>query len=150
MVKVPEEIKEMLEKQAIGRKVPISTCSEDVPNVIYVGFIKMHGDEEVLIGDNFLNKTRKNLEKNPRLAFVLYDPEKKKSYQLKGGVKINEEGKIYEEAKKEFIESRMKKSDKYPTEAAFLEKYPIKSVVLVKIEEIYDSIGKVGAGKRIL
>ncbi|VUT24584.1 MAG: Pyridoxamine 5'-phosphate oxidase [Candidatus Methanolliviera sp. GoM_asphalt] len=150
MVKVPEEIKEMLEKQAIGRKVPISTCSEDVPNVIYVGFIKMHGDEEVLIGDNFLNKTRENLEKNPRLSMILYDPGIKKSYQLKGSTEIYTEGKIYEEAKKEFIESRMKRSDKYPTEAAVLEKYPIKSVVLVKIEEIYDSMGKVGAGKRIL
>ncbi|VUT24704.1 MAG: Pyridoxamine 5'-phosphate oxidase [Candidatus Methanolliviera sp. GoM_oil] len=136
MVKVPEEIKEMLEKQAIEKKVPISTCSDDVPNVIYVGFIKMHGDEEVLIGDNFLNKTRKNLEKNPRLAFVLYDLEKKKSYQLKGSVKIYEEGEIYEETKA-WIK---KKSEKYPAKAA----------VLVKIEEIYDSMGKVGAGERIL
>jgi predicted pyridoxine 5'-phosphate oxidase superfamily flavin-nucleotide-binding protein len=45
--------------------------------------------------DNFLKKTRVNLEENPNMAIVAYDSEIKRSFQLKGTVDLETRGERY-------------------------------------------------------
>ncbi len=46
------------------------------PNVVYVLMWWWKDDEHIVVVDNFLNKTRKNLEANPKVAFVCWDDKK--------------------------------------------------------------------------
>jgi len=68
MVNVPEDMKVVLEKQMV-----ISMATADPsgkPNVILVGMWWWEDNVTLVVVDNFLNKTMRNLEANPRLAFV--------------------------------------------------------------------------------
>ena len=57
MVKMPTEVREVLQKQ---KPTPIATASKDgKPNVVYIGYLKILDDEHIMIGDNFFNKTLK-------------------------------------------------------------------------------------------
>ncbi|MFZ2376736.1 MAG: pyridoxamine 5'-phosphate oxidase family protein, partial [Methanothrix sp.] len=60
MVKMPADVKETLEKQ---KPVPIATASRSgIPNVVFVGLLKIIDDETLMIADNFFYKTAQNLE----------------------------------------------------------------------------------------
>ncbi len=52
-----------------------------------------------MIGDNFFNKTLKNLEENPRICILCYDSETKRSYQIKGSVKVHKSGPEFDQMK---------------------------------------------------
>ena len=132
MVKIPSEMRETVEKQ---RLLPIATADmTGKPNVVFVGVWKILDDETIMIVDNYLYKTKKNVEENPRLAFVVYDSEKRKSFQLKCSVKVETSGKRFEEAR------TMAKSKNLPGNAA----------VILTVKEVYDANPGSNAGKRIL
>jgi predicted pyridoxine 5'-phosphate oxidase superfamily flavin-nucleotide-binding protein len=132
MVKIPADVRETVEQQ---RVLPIATADmTGKPNVVFVGVWKILDDETIMIVDNYLYKTKKNIEENPRLAFVVYDREKKKSFQLKCSVNIETSGKRFEEAR------TMAESKKLPGNAA----------VILTVKEIYDANPGSNAGKRIL
>lgn len=131
---MPMETREVLQKQ---KPTPIATASKDgKPNVVYIGYLKILDDERIMIGDNFFNKTLKNLEENPRICILCYDSETKRSYQIKGSVKVHKQGP-------EFEEMRSWVHGANP-------KMPAKSCVMVTVEEVYDSIWGPGAGKKIV
>ena len=118
------------------RPWPIATASRSgIPNVVYVGFLKTLDDETILIADNYFNKTAANLKENQRMSILCYDAEAKKCYQIKGSVSVLTSGPIYEDMRKWV-------HDKNP-------KHPAKAAVVVKVEEIFDSVGGPGAGKKI-
>jgi hypothetical protein len=49
MVKMPAEVRETLEKQ---KPIPIATASKSgVPNVVYVGLLKIIDDETLMLAD---------------------------------------------------------------------------------------------------
>lgn len=82
MVKLPTEV-----QRAIEKTMPtcIATASaEGIPNIVYVTYLKMVDENTVVIADNKFDKTRKNLDANPRISFTVLDPDSKKSYQVKG------------------------------------------------------------------
>jgi len=63
-----DEIKDAIEKNLVF----LATSSKDgIPNVVPVGFARPIDDETILIADNYLNKTRKNLDENPKLNWNL-------------------------------------------------------------------------------
>lgn len=131
MVKLPSDVKDVLLKQKL---LPIATANaKGVPNVVFVGMWKFLDDENIMIVDNFFNKTRKNLEENPRVAIVAYDAETKKSYQVKGSITIETEGSHYDEA------AQMAASKKLPGKAA----------VIMHVEEIYNAAYGPNAGMQI-
>jgi predicted pyridoxine 5'-phosphate oxidase superfamily flavin-nucleotide-binding protein len=133
MVKMPQEAREVLQKQ---KPTPIATASKDGnPNVVYIGYLKILDDEQIMIGDNFFNKTLRNLEENPRICILCYDSESKRSYQIKGSAKVHKHGP-------EFEQMRAWVHGANP-------KMPAKSCVMVKVEEVFDSIWGPGAGKKI-
>ncbi len=122
-MKIPQQIQEVIEKQEL---YTLSTASkEGIPNEIYVKFLKVYNEYQILIANNKFFKTEKNLLDNPKLAFVVWDKEQKKAYQIKGTAEIHKEGKIFEDTVN-WVEDLRSAPTIYP-----------KSAVIVNVEEIY-------------
>ena len=133
MMKMPSEVRETLEKQ---KPIPIATASKSgVPNVVFVGLLKIVDDETLMLADNFFNKTAQNLMENPKIAILCYNSETKKSFQIKGNVTLCKEG------------------ENFATMKAWVhgvnDKLPAKACVMVKITEIYNAMWGPAAGKQI-
>jgi uncharacterized protein len=133
MVKMPVEVRETLEKQ---KPIPIATASKSgIPNVVFVGLLKIVDDETLMLADNFFNKTAQNLMENPKIAILCYNSETKKSFQIKGNVTLCKEG------------------ENFATMKAWVhginDKLPAKACVMVKITEIYNAMWGPAAGKQI-
>ena len=133
MVKMPAEVRETLEKQ---KPIPIATASKSgVPNVVFVGLLKIVDDETLMLADNFFLKTAQNLMENPKIAILCYNSETKKSFQIKGNVTLCKEG------------------ENFATMKAWVhginDKLPAKACVMVKITEIYNAMWGPAAGKQI-
>ncbi len=132
MVKMPSEVKDVVAKQ---KPLPIATSDKNgKPNVVFVTMWKILDDETVLIVDNFMKKTRTNLEENPNLAIVAYDSEIKRSFQLKGTVDLETRGDRYAIAE----------------EMARAKNRPARVAVVFHVKEIYDATAGPNAGKRII
>ncbi len=94
MAKLPDIVKKTIDKISL---VSVATADKNgIPNVVIVTYIKCIDDETVLIVDNKFDKTRTNLEENNKLAFVIYDPDIDKSYQVKGRVDIVTNGELFQ------------------------------------------------------
>ena len=133
MVKMPAEVRETLEKQ---KPIPIATASKDgMPNVVFVGLMKIIDDETLMLADNFFYKTAQNLAENPKISILCYNTETKKSFQIKGNVTVSKEG------------------DDFAAMRAWVHginnKLPAKACVMVKITEIYNAMWGPAAGKQI-
>jgi len=88
---IPKHIQEIINKQKLHI---LSTSTKDgVPNIIYLKFLKVYNDKQILIANNKFFKTEKNLLENPRISFVVLDKENKKSYQIKGTVEFHKNDK---------------------------------------------------------
>lgn len=134
MVKMPPEVKETLEKQ---KPVPMATSSKaGVPNVVFIGAMKILDDETILIADNFFYKTAANLKENPKVSLLCYSSETKKSFQIKGRVEVHMKDKVHD--------------DMIMWVHGINPKLPAKAAVIVKIEEIYNAMWGPAAGKQIV
>ena len=124
MVKLPKIVKDAIDNQDV---FPVATCSKDgIPNVVYIGCLKVIDDQTVLIADNYLNKTRENILGNSKLAFVVRD-EAKGSFQIKGTTERLLEGPMYDEVQKWV-------RDELPKVAA----------VVLHVEQIYNGAEQLG------
>jgi predicted pyridoxine 5'-phosphate oxidase superfamily flavin-nucleotide-binding protein len=133
MVKMPSEVRETLEKQ---KPVPIATASKTgVPNVVFIGLLKIVDDETLMIADNFFYKTASNLKENPKISVLCYSSETKKSFQIKGNVTLYKEGENFNQMR-EWVHG-------------INNKLPAKACVMVKITEIYNAMWGPAAGKQI-
>jgi uncharacterized protein len=133
MVKMPPEVRETLEKQ---KPVPMATSSKaGVPNVVFIGAMKILDDETILIADNFFYKTAANLNENPKVSLLCYSGETKKSFQIKGRVEVHVKDKVHD--------------DMIMWVHGINPKLPAKAAVIVKIEEIYNAMWGPAAGKQV-
>jgi len=138
MVKVPEEIKNLISKQSLPNFTGLPMATSDTsgtPNVIYVLACWWSDDETLCVVDNFLNKTRKNLDANPKASFACWDQETGKSYQIKCDAKVLTEGPLYEEGHKKA------QANEPPL--------PGKAVVACKVTDIYQALYGPGAGDKL-
>jgi predicted pyridoxine 5'-phosphate oxidase superfamily flavin-nucleotide-binding protein len=134
MVKMPPEVRETLEKQ---KPVPMATSSKaGVPNVVFIGAMKILDDETILIADNFFYKTAANLKENPKVSLLCYSSETKKSFQIKGSAEVHVKDKVHD--------------DMIMWVHGINPKLPAKAAVIVKIEEIYNAMWGPAAGKQIV
>jgi len=134
MVKMPTEVKEALLKQ---KPIPIATATKDgTPNVVFIGLLKILDDETLLLADNFFLKTAANLSENPRISVLCYDGETKKSYQIKGSVKVHKAGPQFDEMRK-WVHG-------------VNPKLPAKAAVVVTVQAVYDAMWGPSAGKLIV
>ena len=133
MVKMPPDVRETLEKQ---KPVPIATASKSgVPNVVFVGLLKVIDDENIMIADNFFYKTAQNLAENPKISILCYNGETKKSFQIKGNATVSKEGEHFEQMRS-WVHG-------------INNKLPAKSCVMVRVTEIYNAMWGPAAGKQI-
>ena len=135
MARMHQRMKEIFEKQKI---IVVATATEDsIPNVVPVAMKKIIDDDTILISDQYLNKTLKNIEANPRAAITMWD--KSEGYQIKGTVSIETSGRRFEETA-QWVEERGKSSHR-----------PLRSkgALILKITELYCVSPGPDAGMRI-
>ena len=147
-MKMPAEIKEMINEKARAPRIHFATSTKDgKPNVVPIGYVEVISDDEVLTVGTLMDKTRNNLEKNPQVAIAVEVMEEFKAYQLKGKAKIFTEGKVFEIALE--IPKRRDKRRKLryagegieePEWLRGIHQRKPKAAVLVKVEEIYSTI----------
>lgn len=150
-MKMNEEIKQMLDENIVYLA---TSTKEGKPNVVPIGLVSAISDNEVLIGDVWFKKTRKNLEENAQVAISFTDVKRWDSYQLKGKAKIYKSGAIYEKS----FDIMKKQAEKREGSVEKIENPEIierakkiremlknpnpKAAVLITIEEIYSHMPK--------
>jgi predicted pyridoxine 5'-phosphate oxidase superfamily flavin-nucleotide-binding protein len=135
MAKLNQRMKEIFEKQ---KPIVLATATKDgIPNVVPVGMKKIIDDETILISDQYLNKTLKNIQANPRVAITVWD--EIEGYQIKGTVTVETSGPLFEETVR-WAEERGK-SISTPLKP--------KGALILKIMEIYSVSPGPNAGIRI-
>ena len=123
MAQLPDAVKKAISKQEIS---PVATSNQNqIPNVVYIAYLKVIDDQTVLIADNYLNKTRDNILSNGKITFAVRD-EGKGSFQIKGTAERLTEGDMFDEVQKWV-------PDKLPRVAA----------VIMHIEEIYNGAERI-------
>lgn len=131
MAKLTTEMKETIKNTKV---FAVATASrEGTPNVAAIAFVKPISDDEFLIMDNFMLKTRDNLVKNPKIAMAAWADHS--GYQFKGTARVETSGKIFDEG------VAWVKSIVPPLSP--------KAAVVLKVEEIYIGSGGPDAGKKI-
>ena len=111
-----------------------TTSSEGIPNVVPIGFARPIDNTSILIADNYMKKTRKNMEENPNVSIVTKDAQKN-PYQFKGTAEIFESGKIFEEVV-EWAQNVMTKLNP-------------KAAIVVKVTDVYSVKPGPEAGKKV-
>ena len=118
------------------RAPSVATAGRDgKPNVVPIGYTKVISDTEIMLVDNFMNKTRANIESNPLVAISAWDPEGPVGYQFKGKARIETGGKLFEECR-QWVHSKRPQVEP-------------KAAIIVEVDEIYTIGPGDNAGKRI-
>ena len=134
MVKLTAEMKEAFGKMKI---FPVATASNDgTPNVVPIGVVELVSDDTIWITDNFMHKSLENLTANPKIALYVWGPEIKGCFQIKGHASVKTSGK-------DFDEMKAKINAKNPA-------MPARSLVIVKITEVFECQPGPKAGSKIL
>ncbi|MBI5680202.1 MAG: pyridoxamine 5'-phosphate oxidase family protein [Methanobacterium sp.] len=127
-----EEMMESVEKDHL---IFLATATKDgVPNVVPIGFARPIDNKTILIVDNYMNKTRENLENNPKASLVPRDATSC-PYQFKGTVEIHNSGKLFDEA--------------VDWAKSVMSKLPAKAAIIFKVEEIYSVKPGPDAGSKV-
>jgi uncharacterized protein len=133
-VKIPEDIKAFI----AGKFGWVATASKDgMPNVAIKGSLRIVDDQHLMFADLFSLKTRKNLLENPQVAVMVFDPESRKGYSLKGHTELISQGPLYDQ----MVEVLKQAPMKFP---------PPKYVVKITVEAIFDQSVGPEAGKQIV
>lgn len=96
MIKITEELKTLIEENALG----FATVDENGgPHCIAVGCVKVVSENQILITDDYIVETTKNIQKNPNVALAVWNKgwrEDCVGFELKGAAEYFTEGKWYE------------------------------------------------------
>jgi len=132
MAKLTAEMKEVAAKAKV---FVLATASKDgKPNVVPIGLSRVLSDDEILLMDVFMLKTRQNIAANPVVAVSVW-ADGKGGYQFKGTASVESSGKTFNEGSK-WVKSKI------------AELSP-KAAIILKVEEIYTIAGGPDAGKRV-
>lgn len=97
---INKELKQLIEENALA----LATVDEaNNPHCIAVADVKVVSKNQILIGDNYLVETIKNIHRNPNIAIAVWSKNWKKNcigYELKGTVKYFKTGRWHEMVKK--------------------------------------------------
>jgi predicted pyridoxine 5'-phosphate oxidase superfamily flavin-nucleotide-binding protein len=121
VAKLTQDMKDIAAK---AKTFIMSTASKDgKPNGVPVGLTRIISDEEIMVVDIFLNKSRQNIAENPVAAITFWSAEDHYGYQVKGTARVETSGKIYDDGA-QWLKDRGSK-------------FSAKAVVVVKVEEVY-------------
>lgn len=126
-----EEMMDAIEKNLV---FVATSSTKGVPNVVPIGFARPLDEKTILIADNYMKKTIKNLEDNPKLSLIVQDA-KSFPFQFKGTVEIFKSGEYFDQVT-EWAQNVM--SELEP-----------KSAILFTVEEIYSVRPGPQAGERL-
>jgi predicted pyridoxine 5'-phosphate oxidase superfamily flavin-nucleotide-binding protein len=124
MAKLPETATQAWENRE-GPVVFTTVDSKGIPNAIYVTCVKKISDDQIVIADNKMDKTRANVLAGSA-ASLLYITGEKKAYQLKGSLKYRTNGEIFDQMKNGWLDK----------------KYPGHGAVVFQIEGVYSGAEK--------
>jgi predicted pyridoxine 5'-phosphate oxidase superfamily flavin-nucleotide-binding protein len=134
MVKLTEEMKENVKNAPVWSVATASKAGE--PNVAPMKTVWLIDDETIWIGDNYMNKTLANLKENPRACIYVWGEGVKGCLQIKGDIEIKTSGPDYEKMYKDI--------------KAKADKYPAKSLIIMKVTDVYTCKPGDGAGAKLL
>ncbi len=134
MVKLTQE---MIDAFNATKQFAFATASKNgEPNVTPMGSVFLIDPETIWIGNNYMNRTIKNLKENPKAVLLVWTAGVKGCLKVKADTKIIESGPDYEKVK-EMVKAR--KPD-----------INCRSLVILKITEVDDCRSGPEAGKKIL
>jgi len=117
-MKISKRQKELLEKEAVA----VATINPDgSPNVIAIGYAKVVSPTEIVITDNYMNLTRENVERDPRVCLAVWTKNWEEGYKFVGKAKYYTKGK-WAKFVKEMKENKG---------------CPAKGAIVVKVAKIY-------------
>jgi predicted pyridoxine 5'-phosphate oxidase superfamily flavin-nucleotide-binding protein len=100
MIKITPKIKKLIEENALA----FATVDEKGnPHCIAVGFVKVVSKNQILVTDNYMVETTRNIQKNPNVVLVVWNKDWKENcvgYELRGVAQYFRSGKWYEMVKK--------------------------------------------------
>lgn len=111
-----------------NREGPVVLTTVDAagfPNSIYVTCVRKVADDQIVVADNKMNKTRANLKAGSRVSLLYITPEKK-AIQVKGSATYQTEGDIFDEMKNGWLDK----------------KFPGLAAVVIRVEEVYSGAEK--------
>ncbi len=121
MAKITRDMRPIAEK---ARPFILATASKDgKPNGVPIGVVRIISDDEIMLADIFMHKSRQNISENPMVAVTFWSPEDRYGYQFKGKARVETSGKNFDDATR-LLQDRMSP-------------YTPKAVVVVKVDEIY-------------
>ena len=130
---IPEEAKAILDRKTL---MAFATCSKQgVPNVVYMLQYWWLSEDEIVIGDLFMNATRRNVEETGQVSFCVWDEQADCSYKFTGTARYDTRGLAYERANENLHKKKPDKS--------------FKGVIVVQIAAVYDASRGPSAGKLV-
>jgi predicted pyridoxine 5'-phosphate oxidase superfamily flavin-nucleotide-binding protein len=127
MVKFTQDMKDIVEK---SKPFIVATATrEGKPNGVPVGLVKIISDDEIMVVDVLMHKTRQNIAENPAVAVTAWDVGVHYGYQFKGKARVVTSGDTFQKAV-----ALLGSNDLNLT---------VKAAIIVKVEEAY----YIGIGK---
>jgi predicted pyridoxine 5'-phosphate oxidase superfamily flavin-nucleotide-binding protein len=83
------KIKNIIEKNPV---VVATVMDKKLPNAVAVAFVKVVSEKEILITDNYLNQTIKDIEQNSNVCLLVWN-DKWEGYKIIGQAKYYKTGK---------------------------------------------------------
>jgi len=114
MIKINKELKKLIE----GNTLAFATADKNGnPHCIVVAFVKVISKNQILVTDNYMVKTIKNIKTNPEVALITWNKEWKEKcigYELRGIAEYFTKGKWHEMIK------QIPENEKEPCKGAIL------------------------------
>jgi predicted pyridoxine 5'-phosphate oxidase superfamily flavin-nucleotide-binding protein len=123
MAKFTQDMKDIIAK---SKPFIVATAtSAGKPNGVPVGQVKVLSDDELVVTDLLMKKTRQNIEENPQIAVTAWDLEVHYGYQFKGKARVETSGELFDR--------EVKNIESHPGDL----KFTVNAVIIVKVEEVY-------------
>ena len=91
---ITDDVRSMIKEVRLGF---FATASKDgVPNVSPKGSIRVIDEQTLVFAEIMSSRTRANLRENPSIAVLVYDPAKRKGYQIKGKAELITGGELWD------------------------------------------------------
>ncbi|MBN2052537.1 pyridoxamine 5'-phosphate oxidase family protein [Candidatus Woesearchaeota archaeon] len=100
MIEITPEIRDLIQRNAVALA---AIDPEGKPHCIAVGDVKVVSQNQVLIGDNYMVETTRNIQNNKNVSLVVWCDNWKETctgYELRGTAEYFKEGKWREMIKK--------------------------------------------------
>jgi len=133
MAVITPELKEKLVKAGV---LHLATASKTgVPNVAPMGAVMIE-DDHILIANNFMNKTMKNILENPQVSVLAWTRELGDCVQFKGTAEVMKDTPEHKKMH-EMLEAKKPGA------------YPCKDLVVITVKEVFTCMPGPNAGKLI-